>query len=464
VILLAVIIIVPGCQGVVQSRAVRTVSDKQTVVDDNNTAIFANEARQKAAMARLAGLNQPSPQTGTSLVTAKLQDRVDEERRTADDEVRQAKKQMESLLKRREEAQAELDRAVRTSTEETQRLDTENKLRLTIVQAVGGLFVLVTAIFTGLNWYIARQKLSLDDTIAKNTKTTTETTLRVTQDKQASERFVKATENLGHGAREVRLGAIYSLERLARDSASDYPVILKMLAGFIRVKTRSSEKTVAAKESTDERSDSEAMAPASSVGATEAEETVSDDVQAALDILSVRKSLRPAKENKANQDSSEANGASDDLVLNLNGSRLNRADLTEADLCSVLLNNAELKSAAMRGAEMRKAKLIGANLRGADMGQAKLNDADLSSSILIGVTLIGADLTGADLTEADLTGANLTETIGLTQEQLDKAFSDGETLLPDGLYPPPQQTVSEDEAHTFVTLWDDKDWDKAYPE
>jgi uncharacterized protein YjbI with pentapeptide repeats len=65
--------------------------------------------------------------------------------------------------------------------------------------------------------------------------------------------------------------------------------------------------------------------------------------------------------------------------------------------------------------------LAGANLKGADLGGANLRDADLSGAILEGVSFRGTQLEGAKLVGARLGGADLSQSIGLSQRQLDGA-------------------------------------------
>ncbi|MCY6957700.1 pentapeptide repeat-containing protein [Clostridium brassicae] len=79
------------------------------------------------------------------------------------------------------------------------------------------------------------------------------------------------------------------------------------------------------------------------------------------------------------------------------------------------------------GADLRKTNLKGTDLRG----------ACLIASNLRGVDLSGADLIGADLRDADLSGANLTNSIFLTQAQINTAKGDSNTKLPIMLVRPP---------------------------
>jgi len=65
------------------------------------------------------------------------------------------------------------------------------------------------------------------------------------------------------------------------------------------------------------------------------------------------------------------------------------------------------------------------NLRGADLRGALLIAANLS-----GVNLSGVDLIGADLRDTNLRGANLTDSIFITQAQINTAKGDAHTKLP----------------------------------
>ncbi|MFS0558656.1 pentapeptide repeat-containing protein [Brevibacillus sp. 179-C9.3 HS] len=78
----------------------------------------------------------------------------------------------------------------------------------------------------------------------------------------------------------------------------------------------------------------------------------------------------------------------------------------------------------------RGADLIGAKLKGADLRGANLRGAYLIAADLRGADLRGADLIGADFRDTDVSGADLTETLFLTQVQLNAAKGDASTKLP----------------------------------
>jgi len=84
------------------------------------------------------------------------------------------------------------------------------------------------------------------------------------------------------------------------------------------------------------------------------------------------------------------------------------------------------RGADLMGADLRTTDLRGANLRGSYLIAANLKDNDLS----------GADLIGVDFRDADLRGADLSNSIFLTQTQVNSAKVDASTKLPTSLNHP----------------------------
>src|SRR6516165_11618357 len=71
----------------------------------------------------------------------------------------------------------------------------------------------------------------------RNTNKTTALALRaveLTEQGQVTDRYSKAIEQLGSDKLDVRIGGIYALERIARDSPRDHPTIMEVLGAFIR--------------------------------------------------------------------------------------------------------------------------------------------------------------------------------------------------------------------------------------
>src|SRR4029077_13166039 len=169
----------------------------------------------------------------------------------------------------------------------------------------------------------------------------------------------QATRQPGPKELDGRIGGIYALEGVARDSARDQPTVMEVLTAFVREHSR------------------EPWPPPDSprttwitwrgrfrAGGRPQERFTRPDIQAAVTVLGRRDARR------------------DMQPIHLHG-----ADLTGADLRDANLGGADFTEATLRDAD-----LTGANLAGAD-----LRDADLTRADLTEATPRRADLGGADL-------------------------------------------------------------------
>lgn len=107
-------------------------------------------------------------------------------------------------------------------------------------------------------------------------------------------------------------------------------------------------------------------------------------------------------------------------MLLKNTSELIRTKARSGKNSSLRNCNANTRRLDYFGADLRKTNLRGADLRGACLIAANLRGVDLSE----------ADLIGADLRDANFSGADLTNSIFLTQAQLNTAKGDSHTKLP----------------------------------
>lgn len=103
-----------------------------------------------------------------------------------------------------------------------------------LVLAIGGWLGLFAA-FTGLILAYQRTKAANQQAEAALKQSVTAFESLVT------ERFTRAVEQLGHEKSAVRLGAIYALERIAKDSARDRDTILETLTAYIREHARADQ-------------------------------------------------------------------------------------------------------------------------------------------------------------------------------------------------------------------------------
>lgn len=246
------------------------------------------------------------------------------------------------------------------------RVTLDNATYGNLVQAVGGLFLFITAFISFQN-------------------------LKATQEKQVTERFTQAINQLGteeHKKIAVRLGGIYALERIARDSEKDHWTIMEVLVAFVREKVplqkaegeEEYQKYLSTLITSGEIPE---ITPIVRIPITK----IPKDVEAALVVIGRRESGRSELER-----------------INLSA-----LDLTDAHLNRANLSGANLSGASLIRAHLNEANLSDANLDGADLGEAGMMKANLSGACLYDAILIGAYLSEANLSGSDLDGAHLEE-------------------------------------------------------
>lgn len=259
-----------------------------------------------------------------------------------------------------------------------------------LLQTLGGVAFVLGGWFTWQQLINSRQELQYS-----------REALFTTQQGQITERFTRAIEQLGKseegtaplkngapGAPDknlaIRLGGIYALERISKDSPSDYHGVMEVLTAFVRQH---------ALWTSDAQKDA----------------TVKPDIQAILTVL-------------ARRERSYGQGESQ------------RLDLSATDLRGAVLVNANLIGANLRLTHFEDANLNGARLNGAQLSGTQFNNNSILKGAILrdcdlrGANLKGADVTGADFNGSDLTGADLREAIGLTVEQINSARSRDEIL------------------------------------
>ena len=272
-----------------------------------------------------------------------------------------------------------------------------------------GIFAAGALIFTAQNYRVARR------------------TLEVAEQGQVTDRYTKAISQVGSKKMDVRIGGIYALEHIARDSPEDYyPTVMEVLAAFIR--EHSPEQWPRPEPDTDTVPPRETR-PDVQVALTVIGRRVScnDRLNAAIDLRGVklfRADLTDAHLTGVDLEGAHLEGANL-YDANLTGTRLSRAHLSHAHLNEANLTGAELVGAKLIGADFYGAHLNGAVLTGAQLMGANLSTADLTDAHLTGLgnvgdakfvstDLSGAHLSSADLTGVDLTGVTLTETTNFT--------------------------------------------------
>ncbi len=267
----------------------------------------------------------------------------------------------------------------------------------TAVAAVGALAISAVSIFyTGESVNATRQQV------------------RLQEQGQVTDRFARAIEQLASAQVTVRLGAIYSLERIMRDSRGDQPTVVSVLGGFVR--NQAPNKRPGFDRDRQLWLQEEVERPKQFL-------TPPTDIQAAVTVLGRR--------------DAEHDG---DAIVDLSGADLGgvlmTGDFRQSNLMGVSLRKALLFETRLQGSLMRESDLAGASINGANLRSANLNSARLDSARLFGTDLAGAsmarshghsarfsqvDLTRSDLTLASLDGATFsaTDTTGATLDFAD---------------------------------------------
>jgi hypothetical protein len=230
-------------------------------------------------------------------------------------------------------------------------------------------------------------------------------TYRLTQQGQITDRYTKAIEQLGSDKLDVRLGGIYALERIARDSERDHPTVVEVLSAFVR-----------------EHSDpAQIIAPNPMISS--ARSMPPTDIQAALTVLG----RLPHRLGVSRGD--------------LAGAFLVGADLTGANLSGARLIGANLSGARLIGANLSGALINRADLSGADLAGANLSDAWLGSTMVSGARFSDLQTLRNPVTNIrNPGGVEVIRLVGLTQEQLDSVVGDAHTQLPNGMKRPDHWT------------------------
>lgn len=282
-----------------------------------------------------------------------------------------------------------------------EQLEAEASLRSSLIQILGGVVLVAGLYFTARGFQLTREG-------------------------HITERYAKAIEQLGNPNADVRIGGIYGLERIARDSKTDRETVVEVLTTFVREHTRSGHQVPA---------DAKAEA----------------DVQAAITVIARR-----------------PNADTETLWLDFYHSGLNGVDFRSGDFKHAMFYYSRLDNASFSGANLEEAGLSfcrargaaftrsiarGANFVNAEYVNGWFLAADLADADFYGCDLSGSDFgrryaeegspplppavvtnasfTRAKLKETNLRGVDLRTVRGLTPEQLAEAITDNNTRMPE---------------------------------
>ncbi len=278
------------------------------------------------------------------------------------------------------------------------RLEEVNGLRTTLAGILGGMAVIAGAVVGGLNFREAQRQ-------NRASQEQNRATLELQRRGQVTKRFSRAIDQLGQRGDDkldVRIGAVYSLEQIARDSPELHWPIMEVLTAHLRCYSRYAEAVAA-------------VAATASSEAVPNRAEIPADIQAIAIVIGRRRWSQDPTGQQLDLRETDLAG------IDWSGAHLGRARLERANLVGALLTGADLhqahlllahlEKANLTAAHLERAYLVGAHLVGANLGGAHLDLANLAAAHLDDAYLGGTRLGGAELGGAH----------GLTWEQLETA-------------------------------------------
>jgi Pentapeptide repeats (9 copies) len=233
-----------------------------------------------------------------------------------------------------------------------ERIELENTTRSSLAQSFGTLSQTVGGIVLVIGVYFTWRNLI------------------ATEDKQVTERFTKAIEQLGSEKPEVCMGGIYALERIAGDSEKDHWTVMEVLCSFIRYRS-----------SMDKNRGSQ--------------QTISKEIQAALTVIKRRKISQDPKQKDLDLSFSYLKGA------NLRGESFKsfifkRENFVKSNLREIDFTGSNLELSDFTGSNLVGACFSNANLNAANFTRANLQKADFTSAVITATEFVGANLLQAE--------------------------------------------------------------------
>ena len=171
---------------------------------------------------------------------------------------------------------------------------------------------------------------------------------------------------------EVRVGAIFALERIAQDSDRDHIQIMEILCSYVRSNSPaiSSEKKPQPKPRT--------------------------DIQSAMQVLGRRRPEKVRIERAARNSDIEAG-----YNLDLSNSCFDGLDMSELNFKSAIFRGCQFRNAYLRKTKLKNAVVEECDLSGADLRKTKFQGARIWNSKLHGANLRGAEFHAASLRRVD---------------------------------------------------------------
>jgi hypothetical protein len=202
--------------------------------------------------------------------------------------------------------------------------------------------------------------------------------------RRITESFSKACEQLGSDKLAVRLGGIYTLERISLESWKDYWPVMETLSAFVRERSLETEQK---------------------------DPHIATDVAAVMTLITRR------------SDAAKTYEADNSLHFDLSNSDLRGAQLYHLELVSALMTGVNFQGAHLLHCDLSRSRLQRANLRHGHFDHVQIYSADLTGANMSGSRWHACSLNETYLRRTDLTKASISASI--FEYPMDGASMDG---------------------------------------
>jgi uncharacterized protein YjbI with pentapeptide repeats len=232
----------------------------------------------------------------------------------------------------------------------------------------------------------------------------------LTREGQITDRYTRAVAQLGESNLNVRMGGIYALERLARDSPKDQPTIVDVLAAYVRDHALLGSDPACRASTSDLAGAPPPSDIAAALTALGRRDRAADS--AVLDFSYLCLPYRFPEGDFSRTSFAHANLADANLAnLILEGADFSyanagRTSFGGADLAVALFIGTDLMGASFFGCDMERASFNNVTAERADFSGARLREVDFATSNLANARFHAADLAGA-IFGTEYTGANV---------------------------------------------------------
>ena len=260
---------------------------------------------------------------------------------------------------------------------------TQNEVRNLAIAFVGSITG-IGALFAGYLAILRSEENTRQNEIANEQSKTANRQAETAEQGLITDRINKAVENLGKSENgfpviEARIGAIYALERIAKDSERDHVPIMELFCAYIRTNSSNDTKDIKTK-------------------------PLREDIRVILNIIRRRSEWEQGKNRLKTERTKK-------MRLNFFNCYLKSTELQHANLSNANFYKANLQNAWLNGANLRRVRLLGVNINNAKLTGAKTN--------------------GAHARSGNFSGCQT-----LNQKQIDVMFLGKKVILPEGLIHP----------------------------